>query len=135
MSNQFIRTFTPQSWLNISISNKPSYKPSFILFSTGYNSYTPQVSINSDHEGQGEHRNSLDISPSAAARSLLSKLSVRKPSILSISSNNSGNSFFGGSRKNSTSQEELFHRRKHDFASIDNINAKFFLIGDSRHKI
>ena len=83
---------------------------------------TPQVSIASDgdaiaagnlaaHAGGGggggiERRSSsFDISPSAAARSLLSKLSVRKPSILSISSNASSPG--ANERKNSSSQEEL----------------------------
>ena len=109
----------------------PLFLPSILfLFFAGYYQYTPQVSIASDPNdplaveaggigrGAGHERrsSSFDISPSAAARSLLSKLSVRKPSILSISSNASSPGAPGGhgDRKNSTngSQEELFLRRE-----------------------
>ncbi|XP_059098471.1 mucin-2-like [Tigriopus californicus] len=76
-----------------------------------FRQYTPQVSVASDYnELPSEHRLSLDISPSAAARTLLSKLSVRKPSILSVSSTASSIGGYG-ERKNSTSQEELFIKR------------------------
>ena len=73
--------------------------------------------------GDQPQRPSLtDISPSSAARSLLSKLSVRKPSLLSLSSNASSpvsgfySHFYSGERKNSSSQEDLFSRR--ELASI-----------------
>ncbi len=102
---------------------------------SGYYQCTPQVSIASDANDitaliastggtmERERRSSsFDISPSAAARSLLSKLSIRKPSILSISSNASSPGGIGGNgnggggggseQKFSSSQEDLILRRK-----------------------
>jgi hypothetical protein len=75
--------------------------------------------------GGGSRRRSssieIMISPSAAARSLLSKLNIRKPSILSISSNASSPGCGGGGDRRNSSQEDFFNRGAFDSVLFNHI--------------